>query len=72
MNVAGKVKTTYTIRNNTKYKIIHLDDDKELPELLFIVMDDNILHLIGSDMKLIKGDPGEGFALNRVRPSQTY
>jgi hypothetical protein len=70
MRIAGKLKTTDCTRNNTKYKIIHLVDDEKRPEVLFIELDNNILHLIDSNMKLIKGDPGMGFVLNRVNSSQ--
>ena len=71
MRIAGKLKTTHCTRNNTKYKILHLVDDEKRPEVLFIELDNNILHLIDSNMKLIKGDPGMGFVLNRVNSSQT-
>ena len=71
IRIAGKLKTTHCTRNSTKYKILHLVDDEKRPEVLFIELDNNILHLIDSNMKLIKGDPGMGFVLNRVNSSQT-
>ena len=66
MSFAGKLSTTYIIRNSTKYKILHLGGDKNAPGLVFIQMDNNILHLIDSNMKFIKGDPAFAFVLNRI------
>lgn len=71
MGITGKLKTTYLARNNTKYKILHLINDAQIPELLFIKMDDNILHLIDINMNFIKGDAGHGFVLNRVNLPQS-
>jgi hypothetical protein len=71
MSVAGKLWTTYIIRNSTKYKILHLAGDKNAPGLLFIQLDNNILHLIDSNMKFIKGDPGFAFVLNRIDTSKS-
>ena len=71
MSITGKRWTTYIIRNSTKYKILHLAGDKNAPELLFIQLDNNILHLIDSNMKFIKGDPGFAFVLNRIDISKS-
>ena len=71
MNIAGKLWTTYIIRNSTKYRIFHLADDKNDRGLLFIQLDNNILHLIDNNMKFIKGDPSFAFVLNRIDPSQS-
>jgi hypothetical protein len=71
MSIAGKLWTTYVIRNGTKYKILHLAGDKNAPGLLFIQLDNNILHLIDSNMKFIKGDPGFAFVLNRIDTSKS-
>ena len=71
MSIAGKLWTTYFIRNNTKYKILHLAGDKNTPGLVFIQLDNNILHLIDSNMKLIKGDPAFAFVLNRIDTSKS-
>lgn len=70
IRIAGKLWTTYIIRNSAKYKILHLAGDKHDPGLLFIQMDNNILHLIDSNMKFIKGDPSFAFVLNRMDKSQ--
>jgi len=66
MSIVGKLWTTYILRNSTKYKILHLAGDKNAPGLLFIQLDNNILHLIDSNMKFIKGDPAFAFVLNRI------
>ena len=70
MSIVGKLWTTYIIRNSTKYKILHLAGDKNAPGLVFIQLDNNILHLIDSNMKFIKGDPGFAFVLNRIDTSK--
>ena len=70
MSITGKLWTTYIIRNSTKYKILHLAGDKKSPELVFIQLDSNILHLIDSNMKFIKGDPAFAFVLNRIDTSK--
>ncbi len=66
MDITGKLRTTYITRNSTKYKIYHLAGDKNESELLFIKLDNNILHLIDSNMDFIKGDPSFAFVLNRI------
>ena len=71
MSIHGKQKTTYYTRNDTKYRIIHLVDEEKRPELLFIELANNILHLIDKNMKFIKGDAGLAFVLNRVNLSQS-
>lgn len=71
MNIVGKLWTTYTIRNSTKYKILHLAGDKNSPGLVFIQLDNNILHFIDSNMKFIKGDPSFAFVLNRTDISKS-
>ena len=71
MSIVGKLWTTHIIRNSTKYKILHLAGDKNAPGLVFIQLDNNILHLVDSNMNLIKGDPGFAFVLNRIDPSQS-
>lgn len=71
MTITGKLKSTSTMRNATKYKILHLVDKEHRPDILFIELDNNILHLIDSDMKLIKGDSGMAFILNRINSSST-
>ena len=70
MSIVGKLWTTYILRNSTKYKILHLAGDKNAPGLLFIQLDNNILHLVDSNMNLIKGDPGFAFVLNRIDTSK--
>lgn len=71
MSIVGKLWTTYIMRNNTKYKILHLAGDKNAPGLVFIQLDNNILHLIDSNMNFIKGDPGFAFVLNRTDISKS-
>ncbi|MDB5013207.1 MAG: hypothetical protein JWQ25_1409 [Daejeonella sp.] len=71
MSMVGKLRTSYIIRNSTKYKILHLAGDKNAPELVFIQLDNNILHLIDNNMKFIKGDPGFAFVLNRIDISKS-
>lgn len=71
MSIAGKLWTTYIIRNSTKYKIFHLADDKNDRGLLFIQLDNNILHLLDSNMNFIKGDPSFAFVLNRIDTSKS-
>ena len=68
-SIHGKQNTTYYMRNDTKYKIIHLVDEEKRPELLLIELDNNILHLIDKNMKLIQGTAGNAFVLNRVNLS---
>ena len=70
MSIVGKLWTTYILRNSTKYKILHLAGDKNAPGLVFIQLDNNILHLIDSNMKFIKGDPAFAFVLNRIDTSK--
>lgn len=71
MSATGELSTTYFTRNNTKYKIYHLRGDNIEPELLFIELDNNILHLINDNMKFIKGDVSFGFVLNRLDTLQS-
>ncbi|MEO5582774.1 MAG: hypothetical protein ABIR66_08785 [Saprospiraceae bacterium] len=71
MSMTGKLKTTSTMSNGTRYKILHLVDKEHRPDILFIEMDNNILHLIDTDMKLIKGEAGMAFLLNRVNSAPT-
>ena len=71
MSIVGKLWTTYIMRNSTKYKVFHLADDNNDRRLLFIQMDNNILHLLDSNMKFIKGDPSFAFVLNRIDTSQS-
>lgn len=71
MSIVGKLWTTYVIRNSTTYKILHLAGDKNASGLVFIQLDNNILHLIDSNMKFVKGDPGFAFVLNRIDISKS-
>ncbi len=71
ISIVGKLWTTYIIKNSTKYKIFHLDTDKNDPGLLFIQLDNNVLHLLDSNMNFIKGDPSFAFVLNRINTSQS-
>jgi hypothetical protein len=70
MTMSGRLSTSSIIKNNTQYKIVHLNGDKNQPELLLIELDNNILHLIDSNMKLIKGDESQALILNRIGPLQ--
>ena len=71
LNLAGKLTTNYYIKNNSRYTIYHLIGDKNEPELLFVELDNNILHLIDNNMKFIKGDASFGFVLNRLDTLQS-
>jgi hypothetical protein len=71
MIIRGKQKTTYYMKTDTKYRIIHLVDEEKRPDLLFIELDNNILHLIDNNMKFMKGDAGNAFVLNRIDLSQS-
>ncbi len=71
MRFVGKLWTTPIIRNGTNYKILHLSSEQNASELLFIQLDNNILHFIDSNMKFIKGDASFAFALNRINASKS-
>ena len=71
MSVVGNLLTTSIIKNGTKYKLLHLAGDKNAQELVFIQLDNNVLHLIDSNMKFIKGDPSFAFVLNRADISKS-
>ena len=62
----GKLSTASVVRNATKYNTIHLVADDKATQLWFIRFDDNILHLADSNMKLVKGNAGHAFILNRI------
>jgi hypothetical protein len=66
ISLTGKLLTTSITRNGTTYEILHLAGDKNAQELVFIQLDNNILHLLDSNMKFIKGDPSFAFVLNRT------
>jgi hypothetical protein len=66
MSITGKLTTSYVTRGNSLYKVYHLVADKDRPEILLLAMDNNILHLIDSNMKFIKGDESFGCILNRL------
>ncbi len=71
ISITGKLTTSYVTKENSKHTVYHLISDKQQPELLFIEIDNNILHLIDSNMKFIKGDASFGFVLNRLNTSST-
>lgn len=71
IQISGRLDTSYITRNNTPYKILHLNGDKNKSEILLIELDNNILHLIDSNMKLIKGDDSHAFILNRIDTLKT-
>lgn len=71
MSMVGKLLTTSIIKNGTRYNILHLAGDKNARELVFIQLDNNILHLMDSNMKFIKGDPSFAFVLNRTDISKS-
>ncbi len=71
ISLTGKLTTSYVTKENSKHTVYHLISDKQQPELLFSEFDNNILHLIDSSMKFIKGDASFGFVLNRLNTSST-
>jgi hypothetical protein len=71
LSLAGKITVSYSMKNNSRYTIYRLTADKNGPELLFIELDNNILHLTDSNMKFIKGDASFGFVLNRLNALQS-
>lgn len=71
MSIVGKLRSSYIMRNNTKYKIFHLANDNKDLRLLFMQLDNNILHFVDRNMKFVKGDPSFAFVLNRMDISKS-
>lgn len=64
--VKGRVNTTVTSRNNSRYRILELNSRSLNGSLRLLLLDSNILHFIYPAGDLVKGDESHGFVLNRI------
>jgi hypothetical protein len=51
---------------NPRYRVLHLNAPQLKSPLLFIAMDSNILHFADHDNRLLVGNGGWGYVLNRM------
>jgi len=65
--ITGKYIINYGANSNPNLKIYYLNGDKLPSSVLLIELDSNILHFADRNKKLIVGNGGWGYVLNRVQ-----
>lgn len=67
IEIAGKYSVQKGINENAHLNVYRLDGAKHPTPLFLIEMDSNILHFADNDKKLLVGNGGWGYVLNRVK-----